>query len=464
MPVGSRALRWVPAPLREPTLRGPFLAWAGVGAVVRLALLPLGISSDTLAVYWRAHLMAFHADVYDEYLVNMGAHAVHAVWLRVVQPLMGAPDGLWTHPWWWADPFGLIPQHLTAFLARPDAWRVITLLKLPYVLAEVAAGLVLLRLAWGRDDGRVRDAATRWRARRLWAFWMLSPAALYATLVFARYEAYPVLAVVVALLLAERGRPWSSALVLGIGITLRTYPLVFVPVFALVLHRGVWRQLRWSAVAVAPFLASMAVNRVVGGSVGEVAAVGDYSFGANWFAFALRADGDGPAVYVLVAALLAIGGYLVGRDRGWWGPGPVPAADLWVWLVLTHLVVFAFSPFSAHYLMWIVPAIGLLLARTGHRGIVPLHLVQVGAVFLAAFLRWGGILFTGALGGLGETARTLLPLGPPSPTAGATQLADVAWTVFVVATLALAAPLLVDAVRTAPRATRPAAVSDAPGG
>ena len=455
---GQRAWwRWVPPQLRHPDIRAGFWRWAAIGAAVRLLLLPVGISSDTLAVYWRAHVIAFHGTVYKEYLVNMGAHLLHAVWLVIVQPLMGPADKLWTHPWWWSDPYGLIPQHMTAFLSRPDAWRVITLLKLPYVAAEVGAGLLLLWLAWGRRPASTApDAATVRRSRRLWIFWMLSPAAIYATLLFARYEAFPVVAVVGALLLAEREHPWWAAILLGIAVTLRTYPIIFIPVFALVLYRGLPRQLWWSAVAILPFALNMGANKLVGGSFGEVAQVGDYSFGSNWFAFALQPDRGGVGIYLFVAALLAIGVYLLGRDRGWFGTGPVPRRDLWAWVALTHLAMFAFSQFSAHYLMWIVPAIGLLLARTDHRGVVPLHLTQVAGVFVAVFVLYGGVLFTGTLGGLGPTAQTLLPHGSPLSSAGAQQVANIAWTAFWVATLALAWPLLRDTLRGDPGARPPA--------
>ena len=443
-------MRLLPVPLRDEAVRTPFLRWAVVGGLLRLLLLPVGITSDTLAVYWRAHLIAFHGEVYADYLVNMGSHVVHAGWLRVVQPLLGPADELWTHPWWWGDSFGLIPEHMAAFLARPDAWRAIALLKLPYVLAEVAAGLVLLSLAWGRQDGRLPTSERVARARRTWILWMLSPAALYATLLFARYEAFPVLAVVAALLLAERDRPWAAAIVLGIGITLRTYPIVLVPVFALVLQRGLPRQVAWTAVGIAPFALSMALNRLVAGTYGEIVAVGDYTYGSNWLAWSFApGPGRGEAgIPLFPAALIVLGVYLLGRDRGWWGAGPVAPEDLWRWVVVAHLAMFATTLFSAHYLMWITPAIALLVARSDVRAVVPLHLVQVAGVFVAAFLLWGGILFTGTLGGLGPTAQRLLPLGPPL--ADGQLLADIAWTTGVIAVLALALPFIAETLRRDP--------------
>jgi hypothetical protein len=406
--------------------------------VIRVVLLPIGITTDTLAVYWRSHVIAFHGEVFSDYLVNMGAHAMHAAWLRLVQPLLGAADALWTHPWWWGNSFGLAREHLEGFLARPDALRAITVLKTPYVLAELAAGLLLLWLAWGRDDGSPRSAASVTRAKRMWVFWMLSPAALYATVLFARYEAFPVLAVVAALFLVERRRMLWAAVVLGLGITLRTYPIMLVPVFALVGYRDLPRQLGWSALALAPFLATMVINRFVGGSFGEVAAVGDYSFGSNWFAFAAQPAGGGPGWYLLPAALLALGAYLLGRQRAWWGQ-PVDRGELWRWVVVAHLAVFAFSQFSVHYLMWITPAVALLVLRDGWRGALPVHLAQVGGVFVAAYLLYGGVLFTGTLGGLGDSAQTLLPWSAPLMGGVARQPVNLAWTVHVVASLVLAA-------------------------
>lgn len=443
-PAAPAPRTWV---FRDPLVGRSFRAWLYGGIALRLLLLPIGITTDTLATYWRAHLIAFHGDVYREYLVNMGSHVVHAGWLRVVQPLLGPADAMWTHPWWWADPFGLGAEHMERFLARPDALRAIALLKLPYVLAELGAGLIVLRLAWGPADGLPRDPTTIARTRRTWILWMLSPAALYATLLFARYEAFPVLAVLAALLVAERGRTVWAAVLLGLAITFRTYPIVLVPVFALVLYRDLLRQAAWAALALAPFALTMLANRVVGGTFGELASVGDYSFGDNWFAFAFQPSRGGPGWYLFPAVLLAIGGYLLGRDREWWGSGPVPREHLWRWVALAHLAMFAFSQFSAHYLMWVVPAVALVVGRTSMRGTIPLHLASVLGVFVAAFVLWGGILFTGTLGGLGDTARTLLPPGAPLSGEGGQQLANLGWTLHVVATLGIAVPLLVGTIR-----------------
>lgn len=451
---GRRVLALVPPQLRRPELRRPFVAWGLIGLLVRVVLLPGGISSDTLAVYWRSHLIAFHGEVFEQYLVNMGSHGLHALWLRLAQPLIGPAEELWTHPWWWSDPHGLIPQHMAEFVARPDAMRIIALLKTPYVIADLLAGIVLLWLLWGRSRTRLEEREQRWHVRA-WAFWMLSPAGLYAALVFGRYEAFAVLAVLVALLLAEREHAIAAALVLGVGMTLRTYPIVLAPVFGLVLYRQLWRQVGWTALAVAPFAASMLFNRLFGGGFGELAAVGEFHFGSNFFAFAIEPDRGPPGVYLFVAVVLAMGLYLLGRGLGWWGTAPVPVADLWRWVALMHLVLFAFTQFSAHYVTWLTPAIALIVGRTRAGGVVWLHVAQFGAVVLATAVLFGAVLYTGTLGGLGQTATWLLPQIPVLSESGARDLANIAWSVQVVALVAIGWPLLRATLRSDPGARPP---------
>jgi hypothetical protein len=432
------------APFRDPVVGRRLQALTVAGLAVRMLLLPIGISSDTLAVYWRSHLISAHGQVFEEYLVNMGSHVVHALWLLVAQPFLGPADEVWTHPWWWEDN-AAIPAHMQEFLSQDAAARSITLLKLPYAAAELFAGLLLLALVW---HGAKRVTARADRAVAVWTFWMFSPAALYATYLFARYEAFPVLAILLALYLAERERDWSAAIVLGLGVTLRTFPLLLIPVFALVLRRGVRAQAIWAAVAIVPYALSVVFMRVFVGKAGELQNFSEYRFGDNFFVFALRPPGDGPAILLLPTFLLVLGVYLLGRDHGWWGAGPVDRGELWRWTAIALLGVFVLSQFSAHYLMWLTPAIGLVIGRRNPAGVGWLHLGQIAGAFASIFVLYGGIVYSGVLGGLGQQARWALPASPPIADPARTQLlGDLAWSVYVAATLAIMVPLVLETVR-----------------
>lgn len=357
-----------PSAYASPQDRRRIGGWLAVGLALRLLLMPFAVSTDTLAVYWRSHLIAYDGTVFSGYLVNMGAHYVHALSLRITGFLLPPEQTLWTDPWWWSDSSALAPQVLRGFVAQPDVHTTLVALKLPYLAFDLAAGGVLLALAAG---------AAPHLARRAWVFWMLSPIGLYAGYVFARYEAFPVAFVLAALLAAERRRPWLAALLLGLGITMRTYPLLLVPIFALIVVRRPLQQLAWAALAVTPFALVMASNQVLFDAAGELARLRDFSTGATFFAYALPVDGDGQVLLFPLAALL-LAGALLGRQHRWWAGGEVGVDRLWVWLLVFHAAMFGLATFSAHYLMWLTPFVALaLLRRPDWRGTLWLHLAQV---------------------------------------------------------------------------------------
>jgi hypothetical protein len=431
-------------PLRDPLTRRPLLGWLGVGLAIRLAIMPFTVSTDLLAVYWRSHLIAYKGELFGAYLVNMGAHYVHAASLRLFGWLLPDPAQTWTEPWWWDESGALAAQVQHGFIETPGVHQTLFALKLPYLAFDIGAGLVLLALV---------AAARPVLVRRAWAFWMLSPIGIYATYIFGRYEAFPVLLIVAALLAVERERPWLGAVLLGLAITMRGYPLLLVPVFALVVFRAPWRQLAWGAVALAPFAATMAANRVLAGTVGELARLQDFHTGTTFFAFTVPVQGTGQ-IYVFFAFALATYGVLAGRAWGWWGPAAVPVGQLWVWLLVFHAGMFGLATFSAHYFMWFTPFVALAIARRpGWPAVLPLHLAQVVVVIGLADLAGG----PGTLWGLFAPAQPELATALPNLREAfltspglVRQLAGLGRTAFLVLTVLLVWPALREAVRGQP--------------
>jgi hypothetical protein len=477
-PEGARARptarvleRVVPAPLRDPSLRWPLLGWLGVGLAVRLALMPFTVSADLLAVYWRSHLIAYDGQVFGSYLVNMGAHYTHALSLRLFGFLLPPPDELWTDPWWWSDSGALSAQVQREVSTSDAAFQTLFALKLPYLVADIATGLLLLALlagagaAWHRRRSATSEAAYRAEMaptidplllRRAWAFWMLSPIGLYASYLFGRYEALAVVFVVAALLCAERDRPWWSAVLLGIGVTMRAYPLLLIPFFALVVFRRPLQQAAWGAVALAPFAAVMASNRLLAGTVGELSRLQDFATGSTFFAITLPVDAEGQ-LYLFFLVLLGVLGVLAGRSWGWWGSAPL-RRDLWLWLLLVHACLFGAATFAAHYFMWFTPFVAIALARRPEwRGVLPLHLAQAALVLALTDLLGG----PGTLLGLFEPVHPELATSLPNLreaflTGGGQrlQLVGLVRSAFTVVTVLLVAPAVAELAGRARRGDR----------
>jgi hypothetical protein len=366
---------WLPAPFRDPAQRRPLLGWLGVGLAVRVALMPFTVSADLLAVYWRSHLIAYEGQVFSTYLVNMGAHYLHAVSLRLFGVFLPPAEQVWTQPWWWSDSAGLSAQIQRELSTSEHVHATLFGLKLPYLIADLASGVLIVALVAGagvvagrRTGGGAIDVPTGADprlVRRAWAFWMLSPIGLYASFVFGRYEALAVVFVVGALLCVERDRPWWGAVLLGIAVTMRGYPLLLVPVFALVVFRRPVAQAAWAGVAVLPFLLVMASNRLLAGTVGELARLQDFATGSTFFAYTIPIDGDGQ-LYVFFVFAIALYGVLAGRVWGWWGMPPL-RRDLWIWLLVFHAGMFGLATFAAHYFMWFTPFVAGASARRGEK-------------------------------------------------------------------------------------------------
>jgi hypothetical protein len=377
----------VPAPVRDPAQRWGLLSWLGLGLGVRFALMPFTVSADFLAVYWRSHVVAYDGVLFGSYLVNMTAHYAHALALRLFEPLLPPADVLWPDAWFFDDFVGLAPQVIRDFSAAEQVHQTLFVLKLPYLAADLAAGLMILALV-----ARCRPALVR----RAWALWMLSPIGLYAGYVFGRYEAFPIALVVAALLCVERRRPWWGAVLLGLAVTTRTYPLLLIPLFALLAVRGPARQAAWAAVAVTPFAVVMATNRLLAGTVGEIARLADFPTGNTFLAY--RVAGV-PVFPVYALALVTI---LAARAWGRWGEGPEPVSRLWMWLLALHAGMFALSPFSAHYLAWMTPFIAVAVARRPGWPALAVHLSQAAIALAVADL----------LGGPGVTLGLFEPAHP----------------------------------------------------
>ena len=430
------------------------LGWLGVGLAVRFALMPFAVNPDLLAVYWRSHLIAFDGRLFGEYLVNMGAHYLHAAWLLAAAPLLPPPDAVWTDPWFFADWGALAPQVTRWFSTQPWSYRTLFVLKVPYLLADLSAGVLLLTLAGRAGASAEATPCHRERQReRAWAFWMLSPIGLYASYLFGRYEMFPVVLVVAALLACERERPWLGAVLLGLAITTRTYPLLLIPVFALVVQRTPVRQAAWAAAALSPLGVTMALNRVLAGTAGEVGRLKDFETGATLFSYVIPVSGA-EEIYLFVLFALLVYGALIGRVYGWWGNRPVATTELWMWLLIVHAGFFAFSTFAARYFTWFTPFVFLALARRpAWRGTLPLHLLQcAGVLALADLVHGGSVILLGLLAPMQpELARawpSLQEVFLLSPELG-TQAAGVLTSGVCALTILFAVPAVVELARPA---------------
>ncbi|MCU0610951.1 MAG: hypothetical protein MUE60_04070 [Candidatus Eisenbacteria bacterium] len=88
--------------------RGPVFAAA---LLLRLVLMGVGFHGDLYAVYWRAHLLAYHGQPIEHNQALV--HLVHAAWLGVLRLTGLIPHELWIHPFDDAAGWRMLARHPT---------------------------------------------------------------------------------------------------------------------------------------------------------------------------------------------------------------------------------------------------------------------------------------------------------------------------------------------------------------
>ncbi len=118
--------------------------------------------------------------------------------------------------------------------SNPGMFEFMLLLKFPYLLFDLAIGLLLMQVS-----------------RRFLALWLFNPLSLYAIYMIGQFDIIPAALTVAALLLTRQNKLTTAVILLGLGAALKTYPLLLVP-FVLIRASG-YKQV---IVAVLAFLAA----------------------------------------------------------------------------------------------------------------------------------------------------------------------------------------------------------------
>jgi hypothetical protein len=316
-------------------------------------------------------------------------------------------------------------------LARSGSGSFALLVKLPAITAD---GAIVALLA---------GAAARGGAPAL-APWLyaLHPVSLLVTAAHGQFDAIPLAFVLLAVLLAERGRDTGSALALGAGVAFKSFPVLALPFLALRRGRSPRDAARYAVLALAPVAAlllpfALADPGALRRELFAYGGIADFGWagaarGVAWLATGELARSEAShwpraalvsklvflaawALLVLLLARLRLGRRHADASTG--------ASELLFEprrAVLLALVLFGavYGLQSAQYLLWVVP-----LSMLGPTRIAGLHgfAAATGLVgfylFLAPGVLWpGGAAAPPFAAGVAWTAGAAL-----------TWLASVAW-------------------------------------
>lgn len=404
--------------------------WAA-GVLIRLLVMPFTAHLDLYHIYSRAADAAYHGQWFDwgsQLLIQM----VHNVWLWLIKPLLPGAEPIWSRT---AAILGLGAQpgeFRVNFMNYALLPRALFLMKLPYLAADLATGYVLTRIV------------TPERRRRVLALWLLNPLVIYTSVIYGRHDSIAVLAVVVSIWAASRGRRYAGLGLLGLGAVTRFFPFVLAP-FYVISYRRSRREL---AVLAGGLIAIWAVMEIavlaLTGSSPTLTLLNRYQH-VDYLTDLVLPFRFNDQLFIFPAAYALLTVWFFDRD-------PVGSCDYAAAGSAVFLVMFALVFFQPAYAIWLVPLLALTIDRDSR--LIGYHILQILLLGLFA-MHWGTEMTTDLF--LPLDPRGIGALPDPQTIVGAQIPAD--WFLGLVRSLFTALSLWMAyrilRTRFGPRAARP---------
>lgn len=244
---------------------------------------------------------------------------------------------------------------------QAGVFRYLFILKLPYLLLDIAIGFLLMKFFQKESD-----------KKKVFVFWMLNPFSLALIYAFSNLDVIVVFLTVLSLLLVQKNKLGMAALMLGIGAGFKAYPLLFVPFLLLAVNS--WKQrvqvlgisLLTFGVIVAPFLKSESFREatLTSGLMTRLTLMG-VNLGFN----------ETLLVGVMALAALFFWGILEVR---------ISKDKLWKYYLALLVLLFSVIHFHIQWILWVMPFAALLFVYS--KKLVPvLILLLVAAISIPLF-------------------------------------------------------------------------------
>jgi len=384
--------------------------WLTVGIFIRLVFMPFAAHKDFLASYSRANEISQGERSLFEFDQPL-SHLIQVVNLKIFSPLL--PQ----------DKLPLQENYQWPYEARIPKFdivhRALFIFKIPYLLFELGAVWVLAKLLKNKKD-----------KLSLVKFWMVNPLLIFTLYIYGRYDAFCFFTLSLVLLTLKQKKNYLSALLLGVSVLFRMYPLLFVPVFVLLIGDTLKNKTKLLSLAFLPYATWLILKFILGSGAQEFSWVVSGPHQSFLYSFAFTLD-QGFIIYPFFASYFAL--------------------LIWLWLkkplisfgrisLIIVLLFLSLSVFLPNYPVWMFPFLALFLVGSG--SLKKLHLLQIIA-FVMILPFWNNPLFLRLFAPISERALLDFPVrGLVSVIYPAQKVINLGKTIFSVSSLFMVYELL----------------------
>lgn len=229
-------------------------------------------------------------------------------------------------------------------------------MKLPLVGLHVLTGVFLSRLVMGET-----------KRLKVLAIWFFNPVSIYVVGLMGQFDVLPVFLTVLALLGVSK-KPLLSAVAIGLGAAIKSYPLFLLPFLAITGAKETKKQVGIFVTGIAVYLAIIAPF-VKSQAFYESTLVSGLS--QRIFQLSLPL-GYGEAILIVPAFLVALILFAYKKDSG-------NTSRLYIYFLAATIAIFVGSHFHPQWAFWSIPFLTLLLVR---------HELKLAAILF--FIGWAG--------------------------------------------------------------------------
>ena len=255
---------------------------------------------------------------------------LHALFLLILKPFFYPFFySIWNIPWGPTHPVNPeeISRMLTTFftfISHPGIFRVLFLLKLPYLVFDLLCAWMLFKLA-GKNAFR---------------FWMWNPVIIFVTAIYGRFETIPLFLLLLSIYLLKKERSEWAYFSLSLAILLRIYPVLLLPFF---LRKEKKYLLRGLPFLILPLLLFIFIPPGKGGGIPHI----NYLLSMNFYL------GLHSTLYIFFISYLLLLFHFFRFSS---------SRELPFYLALFHLLLFATSYFHLQFYAWLIPFLSLTIA------------------------------------------------------------------------------------------------------
>lgn len=204
-----------------------FLLILILGLAVRFFFMPIAGHDDILRSYERSYAIAFEGVDIFSYGQEM-THGISALFLKLYDVFLEKAQ---------FPPFDMLTHEF-----KPNINVNLFLYKVPYLLFDIGC-LFLLKALIGKSKQALYSIA----------FYFLNPILIFAVYIYGRYETFPLLFVLAALVVFKQKKFLLSAFLFGLSVMTRQSFLMLVPIYVMLGGRTLIEKAQMGILSVLPF-------------------------------------------------------------------------------------------------------------------------------------------------------------------------------------------------------------------